>query len=211
VEVKTQGFFGSRPLLAWPNREVGAKLTLPFTAADEGRHAVRLTASQNPRAGRYAVLIDGKNVATADFQAPEDGELDLLLGTLTLARGPHELTFVALDSAPKGEPAAARPMAVEMLRLLKLPPPATRAVKNHNEAHFVRLGIGRALYAYRLAYGQLPDSLETLVMSGIMPARYLNDENNRPLKARREGDFMVVESPAPGGWTHRWQGLDPRR
>lgn len=61
-------------------------------------------------------------------------------------------------------------MAVEMLRLLKLPPLATRPVKTHHEAHFIRLGIGRSLYAYRLAYGQLPDSLETLVQSGIMPA-----------------------------------------
>ncbi len=102
-------------------------------------------------------------------------------------------------------------MAVEMLRLLKLPPLATRPVKTHHEAHFIRLGIGRSLYAYRLAYGQLPDSLETLVQSGIMPARYLNDENGRPLKARREGEFMIVESPTPGGWEHRWQGLDPRR
>jgi hypothetical protein len=102
-------------------------------------------------------------------------------------------------------------MAVEMLRLLKLPPPGGREVKTHNEAHFVRLGIGRALYAYRLAYGKLPDSLETLVEAGIMPARYLQDENGRPLKYRREGDYMVVESPAPNGWQHRWQGLDARR
>ena len=109
------------------------------------------------------------------------------------------------------EQPAAKPMAVEMLRLLKLPPPGGREVKTHNEAHFVRLGIGRALYAYRLAYGKLPDSLETLVESGIMPARYLKDENELPLKYRREGDFMVVESPAPNGWKHRWQGLDARR
>jgi hypothetical protein len=98
-----------------------------------------------------------------------------------------------------------------MLRLLKLPPPAVRAVKTRHEAHFVRLGIGRSLYAYRLAYGELPDSLETLVKSGIMPARYLKDENGLPLKASRDGDYLVVESPAPDGWKHRWQGLDPRR
>jgi hypothetical protein len=98
-----------------------------------------------------------------------------------------------------------------MLRLLKLPPPGARAVKNHNEAHFVRIGIGRSLYAYRLAYGQLPDSLEALVKAGIMPERYLRDENGLPLKAWRDGAAMVVESPASGGWKHRWQGLDPRR
>jgi hypothetical protein len=211
VRVQTQGFFGSRPLLAWPNEEMGARLALPFSVASEGRHAVRLTALQGPRFGRYAVLIDGSRVAEADLRAAEEGELDLLLGTLTLSRGAHELTFEALDAAPPGQKAGARPMAVEMVRLLKLPPPATRAVKNHNEAHFVRLGIGRALYAYRLAYGKLPETFETLVSSGIMPARYLNDENNLPLKWRREGDFFVVESPASGGWTHRWQGLDPRR
>ena len=102
-------------------------------------------------------------------------------------------------------------MAIEMLRLLKLPPAATREVKTHNEAHFVRLGIGRSLYAYRLAYGKLPDSLETLVRSGIMPKRYLNDENGLPLKYRREGEYIVVQSPAANGWKYRWQGLDPRR
>jgi hypothetical protein len=202
VAVQTQGFFGARPLLSWPNREVGERLTLPFSVAEDGRYAVRLTALQGPRFGRYDVLIDGDRAGAADLRAMEEGELDLLLGTRELSRGRHELTFQALDSGA---------MAVEMLRLLKLPPPATRAVKTRHEAHFVRLGIGRSLYAYRLAYGQLPDSLDRLVESGIMPARYLRNENGRPLQARREGEFLVVDSPGPGGWTHRWQGLDPRR
>ena len=130
---------------------------------------------------------------------------------LSAVQGTHTVIFQALDVAATGEQPTARPLAVEMLRLLQLPPPARREVKTHHEAHFVRLGIGRALYAYRLAYGKLPDSLETLVEVGIMPARYLKDENELPLKFRREGDFMVVESPAPNGWKHRWQGLDPRR
>jgi hypothetical protein len=94
---------------------------------------------------------------------------------------------------------------------LKLPPEAKREVKTHHEAHFIRLAIGRAIYAYRLAYGDLPDSLQTLVDCGIMPARYLNDENNHPLRSHREGDYLVVESPGEGGWTHHWTGLDPRR
>jgi hypothetical protein len=98
-----------------------------------------------------------------------------------------------------------------MLRLLKLPPEANRTQRTHNEAHFIRLGIGRAVYAYRLAYGVLPDSLETLAKSGIMPQRYLKDENFLPLRSRREGEYLVVESPRPGGWSHRWQGLDARR
>jgi hypothetical protein len=116
-----------------------------------------------------------------------------------------------VNVAEHGQPSVAKPMAVEMLRMLKLPPPGGRKVKTHNEAHFVRLGIGRALYAYRLAYGKLPDSLETLVESGIMPARYLQDEHERPLKYWREGDYMNVESTGPNGWKHRWQGLDARR
>ncbi len=98
-----------------------------------------------------------------------------------------------------------------MLRLLKLPPEVKRIERTHHEAHFIRLGIGRALYAYRLAFDTLPDSLETLVEKGFMPARYLRDENNLPLKWRRDGEFMVVESPGKDRWTHRWQGLDPRR
>ena len=69
-----------------------------------------------------------------------------------------------------------------MLRLLPLPPEATRTVKTHNEAHFIRLGIGRAVYTYRLAYGQVPDSIEALVKAGLMPPRYLSDENQKPLR-----------------------------
>ena len=44
-----------------------------------------------------------------------------------------------------------------------------------------------------------------------MPKRYLNDENNVPLKAWREGEYMVVESVGPVHWKHQWTGLDPRR
>ena len=99
----------------------------------------------------------------------------------------------------------------EMLRLLPLPPEATRAVKTHHEAHFIRLGIGRAVYAYRLAYGQVPDSLEVLVKADLMPPRYLSDENGKPLRSRRDGDYLVVESTGVEPWTYRWQGLDARR
>ena len=102
-------------------------------------------------------------------------------------------------------------MAVEMLRLLRLPPEAVRKVKDRNEAHFIRLGIGRAVYAYRLAYGELPDSLETLVKAGVLPARYLADENNLPLQSRRVGDTLEVQSIGPGKWKYSWQGLDARR
>ena len=140
VKVKTEGLFGARPLLAWANQKADARLTLPFTVDEEGRYALRLTALQGPQLGRYGILIDGKSVAEGDFHAPEEGECDLLVGIQTLSRGTHQLTFKGLKDASS----AAKPLAVEMLRLLKLPPPATRAVKTHHEAHFVRLGIGRA-------------------------------------------------------------------
>ena len=211
VQVQTQGFFGARPLLAWPNREIGARLTLPFSVEEDGRYAVRLTAMQGPQFGRYGISIDGKDAGEGDFRVQEDGELDLLLGTRTASEGDAPVDVFRAVEVPSEGGRAVKPLAVEMLRLLKLPPPAVRKIKTHNEAHFVRLGIGRSLYAYRLAYGQLPDSLDALVKSGIMPARYLKDENGLPLKAWREGEYLVVESAAPGGWKYRWQGLDPRR
>jgi hypothetical protein len=44
-----------------------------------------------------------------------------------------------------------------------------------------------------------------------MDKRNLLDENENPLRAHREADAIVVESPGPEGWTYRWQGLDARR
>jgi hypothetical protein len=208
LAVQTLGFFGGRPALFWPNTEKDARLTLPFTVAEEGRHAVRLIAFTAPDYGSFDIEIDG-NVAppAVDFASPEFSERDLLLGTHLLTAGPHTLGFRAV--APTSE--TVRPVAIEMLRLLKLPPQAVREVKTENEAHFIRLGIGRATYAYRLAYDELPASLETLVEAGLMDTRYLRDENGYALASRREGDFLCVESAAPGGWRHRWQGLDARR
>jgi hypothetical protein len=179
--------------------------------AEDGRYAVRLTAGAGPEYGRFDVLLDGKSVApeqAADFYAAEPAEVDLLLGKHELTKGRHTLTFRPVAGAPER---LGKALAVEMLRLLKLPPEARREVRTHHEAHFVRLGIGRAVYAYRLAFGELPDSLGRLVESGIMPARYLNDENNHPLKSRLEDGYFVVESAQPDGWKHRWQGLDARR
>lgn len=205
VEVRTLGFFGGRPVLVWPQPEAGARLSLPFTVAEGGRYAVRLTAFTAPEGGLFDVELDGQTaLAAADFRSADGEEADLLLGTHALSPGEHRLSFRALQ-APAGG------LAVERLRLLKLPPEATRPVKTENEAHFIRLGIGRAVYAYRLAYGELPESLEALVESGIMPPRYRNDENGFPLVSRREGDFFLVESTAPGGWKHRWLGQDARR
>ena len=208
VRVETTGMFGARPVLSWTNSEPGVRLTLPFTVESAGRHAVRLTAASAPAFGLYDIELDGKAVVrAADFRSREEGELDLELGTHELSPGSHTVSFLALASSA----GQARPLAVEMLRLLPLPPEATRPVKTHNEAHFVRLGIGRAVYAYRLAYGELPESLEALVKAYLMSPRFLADENGKPLTSRREGDFLVVESDGPEPWTFRWQGLDARR
>ncbi len=206
VAVETTGFFGARPVLSWPNKAPGAALTLPFEVAEDGRYAVRLTAANGPQYGPHQINIDGKKAVAANFRTPEEAEADLLLGTYVLSKGKHAISFQAEGNAEQ-----TGPLAVEMLRLLKLPPEANRTQRTHNEAHFIRLGIGRAVYAYRLAYDVLPDSLEQLAKSGIMPERYLKDENLLPLRSWREGEFLVVENPRPGGWKHRWQGLDARR
>jgi hypothetical protein len=208
VRVETTGMFGARPVLGWTNTQTGAELLLPFVVDAAGRYALRLNAAGAPGYGIYSVMVDGRMaVPAADFRRAEDEEIDLALGTHELAAGGHALTFRA-QGVERG---AARPLAVEMLRWLRLPQEATRAVKTHHEAHFIRLGLGRAIYAHRLAYGELPASLEVLVQAGLMEARYLADENGKPLKSRREGDFLVVESAGPSGWTYRWQGLDARR
>lgn len=207
--IDTSSLFGARPVLLWPASATGAQLTLPFEVAKQGRHAVRLIGGTGPRQAPYDILIDGKKISAQIGPTAEDGELDLLLGTHELAQGSHTISFKPAWSKPD----QAGPLAVEMIRLLPLPAEARREVKSHNEAHFVRLAIGRAAYAYRLAYDKLPDSLQVLVNSGILRERYLRDENNQPLKSRREGDYLVVESTGPLGkpWAHRWQGLDARR
>lgn len=208
VQVETTGMFGARPVLGWTNSESGAKLTLPFTVEAGGRHALRLTAASAPNFGLYDIELDGRRILpAADFRAREAGELDLALGIHDLTAGVHILGFGALPV----EGGRANPLAVEMLRLLRLPPEAGRTIKTHHEAHFIRLAIGRAVYAYRLAYGELPESLARVVEAGLLPARFLADENEQPLLCRREGDFLVVTSQGADGWTHRWQGLDARR
>jgi hypothetical protein len=208
VSVQTTGFFGGRPALVWPNRAPNARLSLPFTVREEGRYALRLIALRSPEHGRFDIMLDAKTVLPAvEFASRDEDEEDLLLGVHALSAGTHILTFQALPVAS----GAAGTLSLEMLRLLKLPPEAVREVKTHNEAHFIRLGIGRAVYAYRLAYDALPETLETLAQSGIMEPRYLRDENGFPLTSRREEDRFVVESTAPEGWRHQWQGLDARR
>jgi len=144
--------------------------------------------------------------SAANFRTPEDGEADIALGTHELKKGDHTIGFRATKNAEQ-----VGPLGVEILRLLKLPPEAGRIERTHHEAHFIRLGIGRAVYAYRLAFDTLPDSLEMLVEKGFMSERYLRDENKLPLRCRREGDRIVVESSGKDHWKHSWMGLDARR
>jgi hypothetical protein len=200
LSVRTEGFFGGRPVLAWGGVEAGAALTLPFTVTEAGRYALRLTAHSGPAGGRFGVELDGAPAGELALRSPELAELDLRLGVHSLAAGEHVLRFVAR--------AAEAELWVELLNLLRLPPPAERPVKGDGEAHFVRLGIGRAAYAYRLAYGELPASLDELVASGIMPERYLRDENEVPLQCRRTEEGLLVEAAS---WTREFYGLDARR
>lgn len=211
VKIDTGGLFGARPLLYWPNRSAGAEMTVPIQLEEGGeRVVIRLLGAKDPEFGAYDVLIDGKKIATADFRAESHSDCELMLGTFALQQGEHRLTFRAVDSAERmGEKAG--PLAVEMISFLKLPAVAGREIKGHNEAHFVRLAIGRAVYAYRLAYDALPDSLQTLVDAGILSERFLKDENNEPLISRREGESFMVESTHNEKWIKSWKGLDARR
>ncbi len=205
LTVQTTGFFGGRPALAW-SAAPGQTLSLPFNVAAAGRHAIRLVALKSPTSGAFDLAIDGQPIRTnVNLNSAEDDEEDLLLGVLDLSKGEHSVT---VQLSP-GQTAST--LALEMIRLLALPAEAERKVKDHNEAHFIRLGIGRATYAYRLAYGKLPESLQALVDAGIMEARYLHDENDVPLRCHREADRLVVESDGAQPWRHHWFGTDARR
>ena len=96
-------------------------------------------------------------------------------------------------------------------RTVTLPAPARREMFTHHEAHFVRLAIGRAIYAHRLAFGALPADLKVLVAGGLLDPRFENDENGVPLLVRRVGDALEVESRGKEPWKRSWQGLDARR
>lgn len=203
-KIDTSGLFGARPMLLWENNAGGASLSAPVELREGGSFAVRLSAATGAGYGKYHVRFDGKQMADVDLRSQDGGEADILLGTFDLAKGSHTVEFKAAQERQG-------PLAIETMRFLQLPPEAKRKVKTHHEAHFVRLAIGRATYAYRLAYGKLPESLQTLVDANVLGARYLADENNIPLLSRREGDEFVVESTANEKWTHRWTGLDARR
>jgi hypothetical protein len=206
--VQAVGFFGGRPSLKWQNLEAESKLTLPFTVKKDGRYAVRLMTFTSPDNGIFEIQLDGKTIISeANFQDQSFEEKDLLLGTHILSQGEHTLTFCAKPTAS----GKVLPLSLETLRLLELPPEVNREVKTHNEAHFIRLGIGRAVYAYRLAYDELPASLDALVQSDMMSSRYLTDENGYKLESSCDGEYLSVKSTAPNGWKYSWVGLDARR
>ncbi len=205
LKLQAVGFFGGRPSLRWQVAEKDSSLSLPFEVDEDGRYAIRLFAFSSPNSGVYDIQLDGNTIlSNISFQTQDFEETDLLLGTHNLSKGTHKLEFRMLLSSNSS-------LSLEKIRLLKLPPEVNRDVKTNNEAHFIRLGIGRAVYAYRLAYGKLPESLEMLVQLDIMPSRYLTDENGFPLKSHIEDDYFIVESTAKDGWRHRWLGLDARR
>ncbi|MBN2210741.1 MAG: DUF2961 domain-containing protein [Sedimentisphaerales bacterium] len=207
VSVQMHGGFGARPMLAWTKHKPDAVLTLPLHVSEDGRYAVCLFAAKGPDYGAYDVELDNKKAATANFHAPEMDTIMVNLGVHELSKGDHTVIFHASSDTVKPDKA----LALEELRLLKLPAPAKREEKTHHEAHFIRLPIGSAIYAYRLAFGVLPDSLEMLVEKGFLAERYLRDENNLPLKCTRKEDCLEVESPGRDKWTHSWKGLDARR
>ena len=143
-----------------------------------------------------------------DFRAAaDDAEADLPLGTHELTKGDHTIAFRAA-----AKPEQLGPLAVEMLRLL-----ATAARGETRSPHPPRGPLhppGHRPCPLRVPPGlrrRCPIRSKRWSAPGIMPARYLRDENNLPLRARREGDYFVVESPGKDGWQHRWQGLDARR
>jgi hypothetical protein len=200
LSVRTEGFFGGRPVLVWTGAPIGSILSIPVTIDQAGSYAVRLTAHSGSTGGRFRLEVAHAPVVDFNLRSEEPEEHDLRLAVLDLAAGTHQLRALALE--------AGKSLWIEELQLLRLPPPAERPVKGDGEAHFVRLGIGRAAYAYRLAYDEIPPSLQALVDCGIMPERYLRDENDRPMRCRRTADGLMVEAE---NWSREFFGLDARR
>jgi hypothetical protein len=201
--IDTAGLFGGRPTIRFEAASAGSSLNEPFSVDEEGRYAARLVAFESPDHGVFDFCIDQTVIRSGvSFAAPELCERDLLLGTVSLETGDHTLSIICREPGS---------LTAEMLKLLRLPEEVNRKIKTHNEAHFIRLGIGRAVYAYRLANGQLPESLEQLHQAGLMDTRYLTDENGYQLLSRTEDGWLEVESAAANGWSFKWCGLDARR
>ncbi len=209
VAVQPTGMFGGRPTLMITDATPGSTVTIPFSVSAPGCYSLRLTGFPGAGSDRFEARINGqptRNLVTFRPYGFAQGynTPDVALGTQALSAGEHQLTL-------KVEGTETCAIGVESLRLLKLPDPAVRTVKTNNEAHFYRLGIGRAVYAYKLAYDALPESLHALHASGILPERYLDDENGYPFTSQCNSTEFRVTSTAPEGWTYAWRGLDARR
>ena len=209
VAVQPTGMFGGRPTLMITDATPGSTVTIPFSVSESGRYSLRLTGFPGAGSDRFEARINGqptRNLVTFRPHGFAQGynTPDVALGTQALSAGEHQLTL-------KVDGTETCAIGVESLRLLKLPDPAVRTVKTNNEAHFYRLGIGRAVYAYKLAYDALPESLHALHASGILPERYLDDENGYPFTSQCNSTEFRVTSTAPEGWTYAWRGLDARR
>jgi hypothetical protein len=217
LQVTTMGMFGGRPSLRWKGLSKGDTVTFPFTLKEEGRYAANVCAfrfgggdgacfpREDGTTGNFAIELDGKAVVEdTNFDTLEYNEPSIGLGEHILKAGEHKITFRAKSDG-------AGDLGLEFMRTLCLPPLAIRVNKTHNEAHFFRLGIGRAVYAYKLAYGELPASLKQLVDLEIMEAMYLKDEHGNPVEVWLEGERFFAKSTTPGGWTHSWKGADARR
>lgn len=218
LQVTTMGMFGGRPSLRWSGLKSGDTLTFPFELPEGGRITGRICAflfggsesacfsDEAPgKKGLFEILIDDISVAeNVSFETMEYEEPAISIGEHQLDAGQHTITFEANQDG-LGD------LGIEFMRTLCLPPLAVREVKTHNEAHFFRLGIGRSVYAYRLAYGALPESLQQLVDLEIMEARYLKDEHGNMLESWIEDGRIWAKSPAKGGWKHSWSGADARR
>lgn len=218
LQVTTMGMFGGRPSLRWSGHKAGDLLRFPFDLPEGGRITGRICAflfggsdsacfsGENPgKQGFFEILLDGKSAAqNVSFETIEYEEPAISIGEHVLDAGRHTIAFKAIQDG-LGD------LGIEFMRTLCLPPLAVREVKTHNEAHFYRLGIGRAVYAYRMAYGSLPESLQQLVDLEIMDARYLHDEHGNKLESWIEGGRIWAKSPAQGGWSHSWSGADARR
>lgn len=217
LQVTTMGMFGGRPSLRWTGPTAGDSVTFPFSLAEDGRYTARVCAfrfgggddpcfpREDKPAGLFSIELDGEVVVDdTNFDPLEYNEPNVDLGEHSLKAGEHELTFRA-KSDTGGD------LGLEFMRTLCLPTKAAREKKSHNEAHFFRLGIGRAVYAYKLAYGKLPKDLQELVDLEIMESRYLKDENGNPVETWIEGERFFARSTAERGWTHSWSGADARR
>ncbi len=98
-------------LLVWKPKKAGDRMDLTFNIASPGKKNIYITASLTPQSGKFAVLLDGRLLRTAD----EEEVIDLFrpygtllrnfpLKTVELAEGRHTLTLESRVGADRGGP-----------------------------------------------------------------------------------------------------------